>query len=116
MDNAFLNLANLCKEFVVISTCTSGKNDEEINIVYEGGTNEQSSNHYGCRPGRLLIWNQLKKNFNYVYCLKTQPDNIEYPLCFPSDHSSNKRNIFIGSHIKLNNENLVEYLSNNYTL
>lgn len=115
LENAFLNLANLCNEYVIISTCTSGKNDEEINIVDEGNSNEQSSNGKGSRPGRLLIWNLLKKNFKYTYCIKSQPNNSDYPLSFPSDHSSS-RNIFIGSHVKINNENLVENLINSYTL
>ena len=47
--------------------------------------------------------------------LTTQPDDIDYPLNFPSEHSSSK-NIFIGSHIELNNENLINYLPNTYTL
>lgn len=115
LETAFQNLANLCKDYTIISTQTSGKNDDQINILYEGGTNEQSSNSYGCRPGRLLVWNELKKNFKYVYCVKTQPDNVDYPLQFPSDNSSS-RNIFIGSHIELNNDKFVSELLNSYTI
>jgi SAM-dependent methyltransferase len=115
LENAFKNLSNLCKEYTIINTCTNGKNNEEVSIVFEGNGNEQSSNQYGSRPGRLFIWNQLKKNFAYVYCIKSQPDNIDYPLSFPSHHHAS-RNTFIGSHIKLNNENLIENLINDYTL
>ena len=57
----------------------------------------------------------IGKYFKYVYMLTTQPDDIDYPLNFPSEHSSSK-NIFIGSHIELNNENLINYLPNTYTL
>jgi len=115
LENVFKNLSNLCNEFTVINTCTNGKNNEIVDIVFEGNSNEQSSSQYGSRPGRLFIWNQLKKNFEYVYCIKSQPDNIDYPLSFPSDHHAS-RNIFIGSHIKLNNENLIEQLLNDYTI
>lgn len=113
LENAFQNLSKLCKEFTIINTCTSGKNDNEPNIVFEGKGNEQSSNEYGSRPGRLFIWNELKKNFKYVYCTKTQPDYIEFPISFPSNHHAS-RNVFIGSHIELNNNNLIDTLINNY--
>ena len=115
LDNAIKNLANLCDKFAIISTCTSGKNNEDLNIVFEGNTNEQSSNLYGTRPGRLYIWNELKKNFKYVYTIKTQPDNEDYPLNFPSNHHAS-RNIFIGSHIQLINNKFVDKLLDNYTL
>ena len=113
LENAFINLSNLCNEFVIISTCTSGQNNENKNIVFEGGTNEQSHNQYGSRPGRLYIWNQLNKHFKFVYTIKTQPDHIDYPLHFPCNNSAS-RNIFIGSHIKLENDNFVNFLLNDY--
>jgi len=113
LENTFTNLANLCNEFVIISTCTSGQNDENKNIIWEGSSNEQSHNEYGSRPGRLYIWNQLNKCFKFVYTVKTQPNHTEYPLHFPSSNSSS-RNIFIGSHIKLENDKFVSCLLNEY--
>lgn len=112
---AIKSFAKLCKEYIIISTCTNGKNDESINIVYESNTPEQGFHSYGCRPGRLFIYNKLKENFKYVYTLKTQPNNEDYPLKFPSSHSAS-RNIFIGSHIIINNPNVCEELRNNYEL
>jgi len=115
LDNAIKNLANLCKEYAVISTCTSGKNDYNCNIVYEGDGNEQSNTQYGSRPGRFYIWKKLLENFKYVYCVKTQPDNEDYPLVFPANHHAS-RNIFIGSHVELTNEMLVDGLINKYSI
>ncbi len=112
-ENFIKNLSNLCTEFCIISTVTNGKNDESINILFEGNICMQGAD--GCRPGRLFIYNTLIKYFKYVYMLTSQPDNIDYPLFFPCE-SSNARNIFIGSHINLDNENLVNYLPNRYIL
>lgn len=109
------NMSKICKEYIIISTCTSGKNDYETNILFEGDFPCQGLNGYGCRPGRLLIYDALKKNFEYVYTLTTQPEHTEYPLQFPSNNSEN-RNIFIGSHIKIENKHFREKLSNNYTV
>jgi hypothetical protein len=112
---AISKMSKLCKEFIIISTVTSGKNDEELNLLYEGTTPQQSHNGTGCRPGRLLFFNSLKENFKYVYMLKTQPNDSEYPLVFPS-YEGNSRNIFIGSHIKIENELFLEDFVNNYTI
>ena len=101
----------ICKEYIILSTITNGKNDETINIVYEGDIPNQGFKSYGCRPGRLFIYNILKENFEYVYTLKTQPNNEEYLLVFPN---SGSRNIFIGSHIKLENNLLINELNNEY--
>ena len=90
-------------------------NDNNINMVYEGHGNEQTSHFYGSRPGRLYVWNELNKNFRYVYMIKTQPDHEDFPLSFPSKHHAS-RCIFIGSHIELNNNLFVDSLINNYTL
>ena len=46
--------------------------------------------------------------------LKTQPKFHEFPLEFPSNYNGEKRNIFIGSHIELKNEQFLNYLPNKY--
>jgi hypothetical protein len=116
-EEAIINLSNICNEFLVLSTCTSGKNDESINVVKEDiGMNNQAGDGFGCRPGRLFLFNTLRRNFAHVYSIKTQPNHPEFPLHFPTDHTVlNSRNVFIGSHIKLENELLVEELLNDYT-
>jgi len=118
-EEAIINFSNLCNEFLVISTITSGQNDESINIIGENvQMNNQAGDGYGCRPGRLFIYNTLKKNFKHVYLIKTQPKYHEFPLKFPTnivDLNKEFRNIFIGSHIKLENDLFVEELINEFT-
>ena len=115
-EDAIVNFSQLCNEFMVLSTCTNGKNDESINITSEDITiNNQAGNGTGCRPGRLFLFNALRRNFQYVYLIKTQPNNPEFPLHFPHITNSLARNVFIGSHIKLENELFVEELINDYT-
>lgn len=114
-ENFIKNLSKICKEYCIICTCTNGINDDTINILFENDDCMQGVKGYGCRPGRFFVYNTLSKYFKYVYMLTTQPNNIEFPLFFPSNHTSS-RNIFIGSHIELNNENLVNNLPNTYSL
>jgi hypothetical protein len=115
-EDAIINFSKSCNEFLVLSTCTNGKNDESINVTSENvAVNNQAGDGFGCRPGRLFLFNTLRRNFQYVYLVKTQPNNSEFPLHFPTNTVSNARNIFIGSHIKLENDLLVEEVINDYT-
>lgn len=111
---AIQNLSQICKEYMAISTCTNGKNDDTINILNEGNFATQGKDGYGCRPGRNFIFNELKKSFKYVYTTKTQPEHPDFPLKFPSDNEI-CRCIFIGSHIKLDNDLFLEHLNDEYT-
>lgn len=111
-DVAIKSFADACKEFTIISTITSGKNDTEINHLAEWNGNEMAFDGTGCRPGRMFVYNELKKHFKNVYMLKTQPNNSDYPLHFPCNGG---RNIFIGSHIDLVNPNLITDFPNDYT-
>lgn len=116
-DVAIQSFAEHCKEFTIISTCTNGQNDESLNIYWENPTPEMAVDSYGCRPGRLFYYNTLKKYFPYVYMLTTQPNHPDYPLSFPTPSTSGTfRNIFIGSHVPMENEKFVEFLPNTYTL
>jgi len=115
-EEAIVNFANSCNEFLVLSTCTNGKNDDSINIISEHITmSNAAGDGLGCRPGRMFIYNTLSKNFKYTYLIKTQPRNNEFPLKFPANPSSNARNVFIGSHIKLESDLLVEEFISEFT-
>lgn len=114
-EDAIINLSKSCNEFLVLSTCTNGKNDESINVTKEHiGMNNQAGDGYGCRPGRLFLFNTLKRNFKHVYLIKTQPKHEDFPFKFPSNNPF-ARNVFIGSHIKLENDLFVEEIINDYT-
>jgi len=111
---AIKNLSKICKEYIIISTCTNGKNTSDVNILYEGNSPTQGHEGYGCRPGRKYIFNELQKNFKYVYMLKTQPDNDDFPLSFPSNHHAS-RCIFVGSHNEIKNGLFVDFIPDSYT-
>lgn len=114
-EQAIENFANSCNEFLVLSTITNGTNDESINITPELiSSSNQAGDGYGCRPGRMFLYNTLQKYFKYVYLIKTQPRNQEFPLKFPADPKLNARNVFIGSHIKIERDLLVEELINEF--
>lgn len=108
-SNTIKNLANISKEFVLLSTIVSGKKDDySINIVKEPNNIDQSYTNAGCRPGREWVVDEFKKNFKYIYYPITQPDNIEFPKIWPTTNRA--RFIIIGSHIELNNEELTDTL------
>ena len=114
-EKTIINLSKICKDFIIIETVTSGQNDMCINICTEDvNTLNQSSTGYGCRPGRGYVFNLLKKHFKFVYTLKTQPDNEEFPKIFPINNNGNNRCIFIGSHVNIENDILIHDLNNNY--
>ncbi len=114
-EEAIANLSKICNEYLILSTCTSGKNDESINVVKEDiGMNNQAGDGFGCRPGRLFLFNTLRRNFAHVYSITTQPNHPEFPLHFPTITNPFSRNVFIGSHVKLEHELLVEELLNDY--
>lgn len=112
-DIAIKNLSKICKDYLIISTCVNGNDDNQINIVDEGNFPTQGKDGYGCRPGRQFVYSNLQKHFNYVYTLKTQPNHKDYPLEFPSNNEVN-RCIFIGSHNKIDNELFLPILNMKY--
>jgi hypothetical protein len=115
-EEAIMNFANSCNEFLVLSTCTNGLNDDTVNITVEPATsNNQAGDGLGCRPGRLFLYNTLRKYFKYTYFIKTQPRYPEFPLHFPTTPNPNARNVLIGSHIKLENPLFVEEFISDFT-
>ena len=111
-EKALLNLSKMCKEYCIISTATNGDDDDNINIITESQEQAQSYTLKGCRPSRKWIFNQLNKYFKYVYAFKTQPNHPDFKKIWPTVETC--RFMIIGSHIELNNENLITYLPNNY--
>lgn len=105
---ALKNLSDICTDFMILSTCTSGDDSDEINLVSESGQN-QAYNNTGCRPGRGFIYKKLKESFNHVYLCKTQPNHGDYPLKWPCYSPGQlKRCVFIASRTSIVNDNLVE--------
>jgi SAM-dependent methyltransferase len=114
--DAIRHLSQSCNEFIVLSTCTNGQNDRSVNVTKEDiGANNQAGDGFGCRPGRLFLYETLRNNFNFVYCVKTQPRHKDFPLKFPTNTNPYARNVMIGSHIRLENDLLTDEFISEFT-
>lgn len=93
------------KGMLLLETCVSFGESEEINLVNEPQTNPtQAFSGTGCRPTRRWVYNQLQKLFEYAYIPVTQPNHEEFPLDWtdPQSHrASLSRAVFIASRKKL---------------
>ena len=107
--NAIKNLSNICKEFIIISTAGNGK-DDGIRFLKEANENAQSYTLIGCRPGRKWMYNELNKYFKYIYFPISQPEHTDFKKDWSKPNDETCRFIIIGSHIKLDNVNLVSEL------
>jgi SAM-dependent methyltransferase len=112
-------MAARCLDLLLLESCLSFGDDKAINKISEDRTDPtQSFRGGGCRPTRPWIMSQLKALFPYVYVPRTQPAHEEFPLDWsgvqPSDRL--KRATFIGSRRAIENELLIDYLPDRYTL
>jgi SAM-dependent methyltransferase len=102
-----------CAELLLLETCVSFGQEEEINPTPEEKMSfTQSSIGQGCRPTRPWLFTRLKKNFEYVYLPLTQPNHEEFPLDWtaPEQHIGLSRSIFIASRYPIENDNLTTQL------
>jgi len=99
-------------DMILLETCVSFGEVSELNSIRENVNDlTQSFNGGGCRPTRRWVVDELKKHYNYVYIPKTQPDHVTFPTDWehPEKHLPKAiRAVFIGSKIKLDNDNLLE--------
>jgi hypothetical protein len=97
---------------LLLSTCVSYGDGEDINIVKEHVQNpSQALSGLGCRPTRKWIFNQLKRHFKYVYMPTTQPRHPEFPVDWTQEASAESdltRSVFIASHEPIDNPLLVD--------
>ncbi|GEM_PF-3336120 len=104
-------MAHHCTKMLLLETCVSLGDGEEINLCDEQGDNPtQSFSGKGCRPTRNWVFNCLKKHFDFVYMPITQPNHPEFPLDWTNLNSSENLtiSIFIASREKINNNLLLE--------
>jgi hypothetical protein len=105
----FINSISSIGNILLLETCVS-PDHLPVNVYYikENHKNiTQAVSGIGCRPSRKWIENELKKNYEFVYYPKTQPDHLEFPLNWNNlPEKSLIRAIFIASHAEINNSNL----------
>lgn len=110
---AIKNLANICKEFIILSTAGNGENNG-ITFLTEQKQNAQSFTHKGCRPSRKWLENEFKKKFKYIYFPLSQPDHSDFKKSWISPVPQPCRFIILGSHKELVNPNLTTTLPIHY--
>ena len=105
-------MAQHCRKLLLLETCVSFGDGEDINVCDEYALDAtQSISGKGCRPTRKWVYNRLKEYFKFVYMPITQPNHEEFPIDWsesPSSSSGLIRSIFIASRCKLDNPLLVE--------
>jgi len=106
------NMANMCNDFMVLSTCVNHADNGQMNLVAENkGTANQAFDGMGCRPGRDWLFSELKKHFEYVYISKSQPKHPDFRLKFPATNMGRlARCVFVASKTPIDNAELSDVL------
>jgi SAM-dependent methyltransferase len=74
-------MANCCRGMLLLETCVSYGDGEDINFIPELTKHpSESVAGRGCRPTRVWVYTQLKRLFPFVYLPKTQPNHEEFPI------------------------------------
>jgi len=110
-DPAFViaELAKLCTGMFLVSMVVHPSDDNAFLPCPEDGGADQSMHAMGCRPGRQLVMDELKKHFEYVYHTTTQPFHHNFIISWPAV-SGHTRSIFVASREKLDSRFLSEEL------
>ncbi|MCS7271861.1 MAG: class I SAM-dependent methyltransferase [Gemmataceae bacterium] len=107
-------LAERCQRFLLLETCVTWGEEQEIHPCEENRMDPtQSISGQGCRPTRRWVFTQMRRHFPYVYLPRTQPYHEQFPTDWrlpPSDPKALIRAVFIGSREPLTNDLLVDEL------
>jgi hypothetical protein len=99
---------------ILLETCCTPGDTEDVNIVSEQLTvRNQSNSGRGCRPTRPWVLRQVRDCWGHGYLPLTQPDHGEFPLAWSDlQHevrpTENTRAILVGSRSALDNPLLTE--------
>jgi hypothetical protein len=106
-ESALARLAEVCSGQILLETCVSLGQHEEIIYLQDFISNNQAVSGIGSRPTRIWVQNKLKEYFGYAYIPITQPDHPDFPLNWDCPNTNLLyRSIFVGSKVPLNNESL----------
>ncbi len=104
-------MAARSSRLLLMETCVSYGSEEAVNLVPEPADNLSQSVHgVGCRPTRPWVFQELKRNFEFVYMPVTQPNHKEFPTDWttPDETKPLVRSVFVASRVAIENELLVE--------
>jgi SAM-dependent methyltransferase len=111
---ALAHLARWCQGLVLLETCVSFGDDEQIHPCSEDALHvSQAISGVGCRPTRPWVLRELKRHFGHVYVPETQPCHDQFPLDWtsPASHRAPfSRAVFIASRAALDHPGLLEGL------
>jgi hypothetical protein len=107
-QQALAFLSNNTAGLLLLETCVSFGEDEQINLIGEPQSDAtQAFSGTGCRPTRPWLFRELKSHFEHVYVPLTQPCHDEFPLDWqaPDKHLLPlQRAVFVASRKPLQNE------------
>jgi len=99
---ALVRLAEICRGQLLLETCVSSGNFDEVLFLRDFVSNNQAVSGVGCRPTRLWVMNCLREGFGYAYVARTQPDHADFPIDW--DYPPTQllyRAVFVGSKVPL---------------
>ncbi len=73
-------MAKWCGDLLLLETCVSYGDGDDINPVKEEGMPTESVGGFGCRPTRPWLFRRLAELFEHVYVPATQPAHEDFPL------------------------------------
>ncbi len=104
-------MARHCRRMLLLETCVSFGEEEEVHPVPEEAENvTQSFVGVGCRPTRPWIFRELQSRFAHVYVTETQPWHEEFPIDWTVEPHNGRpsRSIFVASRVPLDSSVLLE--------
>jgi SAM-dependent methyltransferase len=99
---ALARLTEVCRGQLLLETCVSLGNFEEVLFLRDFVSNNQAVSGIGCRPTRVWVWARLRECFGYAYMARTQPDHADFPTDW--DYPPTQllyRAVFVGSKVPL---------------
>jgi hypothetical protein len=88
---------------LLLETVVSASKEDDISFLGDHGGNNGSIAGNACRPSRLWVLNQLKKNYGHGYITTTQPNYPDFCLDWENVTHSPVRSIFVGSKTAIDN-------------
>jgi len=113
--SALVRMASVASEMLLLETCVSFGNGENVNATKEDMRNPTQAVHgLGCRPTRAWVFHALARQFEHVYLPLTQPWHEEFPVKWdgppPVNGTGLYRSVYIASRHSMTNDRLIDRL------
>ena len=109
-ERALQTLSDVCTELILLETCLTPGNHEDVHLVREGTALNQAIGQIGCRPTRPWIMKQLTRYWGHAYISRNQPQHEEFETDWVIPGKGiNHRAVFVGSKEPLISESLLSH-------